>query len=66
MCGLDAYNLGQKPVADSCEHGNESSISIKGGKCLDWLSVLSVSQEDPWTGLFVLMTLISTLIQVPG
>jgi hypothetical protein len=32
-------------VAGSCEHGNESSGSIKCGEFLDWLSVLLASQE---------------------
>jgi hypothetical protein len=30
-CGLDASGSGQGPVAISYEHGNEPSISIKGG-----------------------------------
>jgi hypothetical protein len=34
-CGLDASDLGYGPVTDSCEHGNESSVSIKSGKFLD-------------------------------
>jgi hypothetical protein len=25
-------------VVDSCEHGNEPSVSIKGGEFIDWLS----------------------------
>jgi hypothetical protein len=28
MCGLDASASGQKPVAGSCEHGNEPCGSI--------------------------------------
>jgi hypothetical protein len=32
-------------VEGSCEHGNELSVSTKGGEFLDWLSVLSASQE---------------------
>jgi hypothetical protein len=34
-CGLDSSDSGQGPVAGSCEHGNEPSGSIKGGKFLD-------------------------------
>jgi hypothetical protein len=34
-CGLEASGSGQGPAADSCEHGNEFSISIKSGKVLD-------------------------------
>jgi hypothetical protein len=34
-CGLDASDLGQGPVAGSCEHGNEHSCSIKVGEFLD-------------------------------
>jgi hypothetical protein len=32
-------------VAVWCEHGNESSGSVKDGEFLDYLSVLSVSRE---------------------
>jgi hypothetical protein len=34
-CGLDASGSGQRPVAGSCEHGNEPSVSIKEGEFLD-------------------------------
>jgi hypothetical protein len=34
-CGLDSSGTGQGPVAVSCEHGNETSGSIKGGEFLD-------------------------------
>jgi hypothetical protein len=37
-CGLDSSDPGYGPVAGSCEHGNESSGSIKGRKFLDLLS----------------------------
>jgi hypothetical protein len=30
-CGLDSYDSRQCPVADSCEHANEPSGSIKAG-----------------------------------
>jgi hypothetical protein len=33
--GLDASDSGLGPVAGCCEHGNEHSGSIKGGKFLD-------------------------------
>jgi hypothetical protein len=32
-------------MANSCEHGNESSGSVKCGEFLDYLSVLLGSQE---------------------
>jgi len=35
-CGLDASGSGQGPVAGSCEHGDESLGSIKGGG-ISWL-----------------------------
>jgi len=35
MCGVDAYDSGQGPVAGSCECGNEHSGSIKGGELLN-------------------------------
>jgi hypothetical protein len=34
-CGLDSFSSGEGQVADSCEHGNEPSGSIKGGKFID-------------------------------
>jgi hypothetical protein len=34
-CGLDASGLGYGPVAGSCQHGNETSRSIKGGETLE-------------------------------
>jgi hypothetical protein len=36
--GLNSIESGNGRVAGSCEHGNELSGSIKGGKFLDWLS----------------------------
>jgi hypothetical protein len=35
MCGLDASGSGQEQVAGSCKHGNESSVSTKGGEFHD-------------------------------
>jgi len=34
-CGLDTSGSGQRPMADSYEHSNEPSSSIKGGEFLD-------------------------------
>jgi hypothetical protein len=31
-CKLDSSGLGQGAVAGSCEQGNETSVSIKGGE----------------------------------
>jgi hypothetical protein len=42
-CGLDSLSSGKGQVADSCEHGNEPSGSIKCGEFLDWLSVFLAS-----------------------
>jgi len=36
-CYTGPTNWTEGPVTDSCEHGNEHSGSIKGGKFLDWL-----------------------------
>jgi hypothetical protein len=33
--GLDLSGLGQGPVAGCCEHGTETSDSIRDGKFLD-------------------------------
>jgi len=35
MCELDACGSGWGPAADSCEHRNEPSGSIKGREYLD-------------------------------
>jgi hypothetical protein len=32
---MDASGLGLGPVGGSCEHGNEISVSIKGGEFLN-------------------------------
>jgi hypothetical protein len=37
-CGLDSSGSGCGPVAGSCEHGNETLRSIKGGEFLDYLN----------------------------
>jgi len=34
-CGLKASGSGQRTVEGLCEHGNETSGSIKGGEFLD-------------------------------
>ena len=36
--GLDKSGSGQEPAAGSCEHGNETSGSIKGKDLFDQLS----------------------------
>jgi len=40
-CGLDACCSVYGPMEGSCEHGNETSGSIKGGEVLDYLGVAS-------------------------
>jgi hypothetical protein len=47
-------------VASSCEHGNESSGFIKGGKFFDYLSALLVSQEGLYS--MELVTYFDTVI----
>jgi hypothetical protein len=37
-CGLDSSGSGREPVVDSCEHGNEPSVSINDEELLDKLS----------------------------
>jgi hypothetical protein len=37
-CELDSSGSGQGPVADSCEHGNETSDSVKDGEFIEYLS----------------------------
>jgi hypothetical protein len=37
-CGVDASGLGYGPVVVACDHCNEPSGSIKGGKILNYLS----------------------------
>jgi len=38
MCRLDASGSEYRPVADKCEHGNETWGSTEGGEFLDKLS----------------------------
>jgi hypothetical protein len=37
-CGKHTSGSGYRPVAGSCEHGDEPPGSIKGGEFPDWLS----------------------------
>jgi hypothetical protein len=37
-CGLNSSGSGYGPVAASCEHSNEPSVSIKGGEFLNWMT----------------------------
>lgn len=47
---VEEYNLDSSSsdslVAGSCENNTKPSYSIKGGKILDYVSVLSVSQKE--------------------
>jgi hypothetical protein len=52
-CALDSSGSGQGSVADSCEHGNEPSGSIKGKEFLDQQSVLLAPQEGKSSIKFV-------------
>jgi len=33
-CGLDSSGSGEGPVTGFCQHGNEPSVSLKGGNFL--------------------------------
>jgi hypothetical protein len=35
VVGLDSSGLGYGPVANSCEHDNVTSVSVKGGEFLE-------------------------------
>jgi hypothetical protein len=37
-------------VAGCCEHGNEPLVYIKGGECLDQLSILLNTEQTPQHG----------------
>jgi hypothetical protein len=41
VCGVIVYDLGEGPVAESCEHGNEISDSKKRGHFLSRCSIIS-------------------------
>jgi hypothetical protein len=45
-CGFSSCGSRHGSVAGCCEYGNEASDAIKCEKFLDWLSVLSASQEE--------------------
>jgi hypothetical protein len=36
---MDSYDLGQRSMLGFCEHGNETSGSIKYGKILDRVTI---------------------------
>jgi hypothetical protein len=46
-CTLDSSGSGQKQVVDSCEHGNESSSSIKARIFLSDYKLLK-KDSTPW------------------
>jgi hypothetical protein len=54
VCKLESRDSGKCPVVDSCEHGNELSVSIKGGKFIDLLSDYKLLDKDsaPWLSIF--------------
>jgi hypothetical protein len=45
-CELDACESGYGPVAGSCEHGNETLGSLKGGEVLDELNDYHLWKEN--------------------
>jgi hypothetical protein len=47
---MNSRSAEHKPVADSFDHGNEPSGSIKGGKLLDLLSDYQLRKDSgPWS-----------------
>jgi hypothetical protein len=52
---IDASDTRQGPVAGSCEHGNEPSVSIRGGEFLDFLSDYQLFKKGsvPRTSSFI-------------
>jgi hypothetical protein len=46
ICGLDSPCTGYGQLAGRCEHGDETSGSIKGGEFIDYLSVLFVFKDS--------------------
>jgi hypothetical protein len=58
-CGVDASGSGWNPVTGCCEHGNEPSVSIKGGEFLDQLSEYFLLKKDsaPWSWVVILLFL---------
>jgi hypothetical protein len=40
---MDSFGIGQRPVAGSCEHGNEPSGSIN---CVEFVNQLSVASQE--------------------
>jgi hypothetical protein len=45
-CGVDSSGSGKRPVAGSCEHGNETSGSIRSGEFLDQLGDYKLVRKD--------------------
>jgi hypothetical protein len=53
--GLYSYGSGQETVTGSCEHGNKSSVSVKGG---EFLAYLFASEEGLCTMELVILFVI--------
>jgi hypothetical protein len=45
-CGLNSYDVGLKSVAGSCEQSNKASGSMKGRKCIEYLSVVNLMTQS--------------------
>jgi hypothetical protein len=45
MCGLYSSGPSRGPMAGSCEHGDETSGSIKGGEGIPWVAELLSASE---------------------
>jgi hypothetical protein len=48
-CGPETVSSEEEPVADSCEHGNESKGYIKVGDSLNYLSKYHLLKNDSTT-----------------
>jgi hypothetical protein len=45
-CGVDSNGSGWGPVAATCEHGTESSASIRGGEFIGQLTECQPANND--------------------
>jgi hypothetical protein len=57
-CGLHSFGLRHRPVAGSCEHGNETSGYIKEGKSVDWLINYKLLKRDSAAWSYCILSLL--------
>jgi hypothetical protein len=63
VCGMDSAGSRQRPVTGFCEHGNESSGTIKVEGFLDKLSEYYFVKEEFLSNVLILLLLLLLIFQ---